>query len=150
MIEQLTKIVNKYHYVDANNNTVFFTIGNIPQLKLAAATKFHGVDYDDTVLALIDSTWIFSSAAKYGMSITLKGVYWNNSWICRTSKSSYTWKELEKIYKTIEIDWGKSGGNMVFEPGVKFKVPWNYDNESLLHLIQRLTEFFSSDNKKKK
>ncbi|MEI7795962.1 MAG: hypothetical protein WCI06_04915 [Methylococcaceae bacterium] len=145
MIEQLTEIVNRYH--DDNENTAFFSVGEIPSLKLSSSTKFHGVDSGDTVLALIarpDS--IFGSAAKHGMSITLKGIYWKNDWMCKTSKSSYTWDELQRIYKQIEIDWGKSGGNMVFEPSVKFDIPWNYSSESLLHLIQTLTEFFAETN----
>jgi hypothetical protein len=130
MIEQLMEIVNGYHGKD------FFIMGEIPQKKLASSTAFHGVDPRDTVLVLLDST--ITGSAENGMSITLKGIYWKNMWATKTRKNSYSWEELQHIYKQIEI----SSGNLVFEPGVQFYIPANYSNESLLNLIKTLTQFF--------
>ncbi|EIC30150.1 hypothetical protein [Methylomicrobium album] len=130
MIEQLVEIANGYHGSD------YHVYGEIPQRKLVASTSFHGVDPRDTVIVLLDSTVMGS--AENGMSITLKGVYWKNMWAVKTRKNSYTWEELRHIYKGIEIQ----SGHLVFEPGVEFSFPANYNGISLLNLIKTLTQFF--------
>ena len=130
MLEKLMEIVNGYRGDD------YHVMGEIPQKKLSASTNFHGVDSKDTVLVLLDSTLMGS--AENGISITLKGIYWKNTWLLKTLKNSYTWEELSKLVNEIEIQ----DSTIVFENEVKLYAPATYPKLSILNLIKELTNFF--------
>jgi hypothetical protein len=142
MIEQLEvliEIASRYRY--SGNN--FFVGREISEKKYALSCSFHGVDRNDKVIVLLDTTIMLGNSN--GMSITPKGLYWKNSWLIPTLKNSYSWEELSFMYEKIEA----RENELVFEPGVEFYIPEHcYDPKNLLDLIRVFTEVYIKTKKR--
>jgi hypothetical protein len=132
--DELLAIVRGFH------DQSYFTFGEISQRRQQSAVQSHGVDRNDTVLAILDATMLGftqGGSAENGMSITLRGIFWKNMWATRTRRNSYTWEELVPLRNKIEA----ARGDVCFEPDVRFAAT-GFKAGQVINLLRALIDFF--------